>query len=1409
MSGILDYTDFSPVPVDNVFTIKKRLIFLLCFFYLSFFVGPILFGQGESIVFSHIDVNDGLSENWIKCMYRDSRGFMWFATNNGLNRFDGYKFETFRKEDSLSSAIPDNDVNVITEDNDGNLWIGTGGGISVLNNKTYKFTNINLVQTPPFRCPDIAYITAININTDGDILVGSHNGLFYINEKKNSVRQILIDDQACLSQLNSITTITSDCTGSFWIGTINGFIIKYNAKINTLEKFESYRSGSYRSGSITRLFADKNNSLWVGDQTGLHLFDISEGKWNLDFQKKTGLAFINLQISGIVQDQDNQMWISTDGNGLFIIDKDREDIINIQNTPYSEGSLSSNGIFSLYCDNSGTIWVGTSKKGIDFYKKNVRKFRLFRNLPTNSNSLNNNDVDCISEDSNGNILIGTNGGGLNFYNRKTQHFSHYFSQSGNPNSLSSNTIVSVFEDSGKKIWLGTYLGGLNCLDPKTGKIVVYRHSSTDSTTISDDRVWGIAEDSKKNMWFVTLTSGLNLLDRKTGKFRRFNTQNSPICFNYLNSIAIDDTDNLWLSSANGLIYYNPSQNRSKCYYNNPDNPASLSDNHIISTFMDSRGLFWVCTTGGLNLMDRKSESFRTFKESDGLPSKSILRILEDSNSDLWISTRNGLSRLTVSEPDVNGLRSFHFVNFGLSDGLQGREFNETSAYKTIDGELWFGGTDGINVFYPDEIMEDTASSKLVFTNLRIDNKVIRHGELVNKRVLLDKPIFCTDRIVLKYIENSFTLDFAALNYFYPDRNKYSYNLEGFNDKWISTEGRENFATFSNLPNGKYTFKLKCTNPDGTWNEKPLILNLEILPPFWKSWYAYAIYSFIIISVLAVLRYLTLYRERIKARFEQESLESRHIHEIDSLKIRFFTNISHEFRTPLTLILSPAEKLMSRLKTQTDEKLLNLISQNAKRLLLMVNQLLDFRKMEVQGFVYNPSLGDIIAFLRESVSSFNDLAEQKHIELVFSENIKELNTFFDKDKLEKIIFNLLSNAIKFTHVMGQIKVSVSPVWGKPHDPDNEDTSKPSHLEIKVVDSGIGIPEDKIANLFASFYQVSNSFSGDQGSGIGLALVKEFVKLHEGEISVESEEGKGSCFTVILPVVSNNNGLLTKNMTVLDAGDSSDNTVTLYDPKSGFSTDKPTLMIVEDNDDLRFYLKDNFQVKYNIYEASNGDEALAIILKMIPDLIISDVMMPGLNGIELCKRIREDATTSHIPVILLTGHSSSKKSFEFLETGADDCIMKPFNFQVLEAKISNLINIRRNLKVAFRNNISIEPGDISITSMDEQFIQKVLVLVEKNISNAEYTVEELSRDLGMSRTLLYKKIISLTGKSPLEFIRSFRLKRAAQLLIKSQLHVSEVAFKVGFNDTKYFRKHFKNEFGVIPSKYLEDYKSKKQL
>jgi signal transduction histidine kinase/ligand-binding sensor domain-containing protein/DNA-binding response OmpR family regulator len=1353
-----------------------------------------LVGQENRFVFSHINVNDGLSQNQINCIYRDVNGFIWFGTNAGLNRFDGSNIELFTNEKSVNGSIRDNTINAIAADKKGNLWIGTGKGVSILNIQTYQFLDFEYSSLSPFSCGDIYYVNALTSDNDGNIWIGTNNGIFYNDIQKGSIQRILIDETNCNSPINSITSIVNDQLGNIWLSTKNGYIIKYNIQSKTKEKIRIPDESNSLSNSLTRLFVDRDNDLWVGNLYSLYLFDTKSNDWNKQFRKKFDEFEGLKRVCGVSQNNDGLIWVATDGGGAFIIDKNVQTITNIKHQPFDDQKLSSNGLNCIYCDLNGIVWIGTTKKGVNYYKKNINKFRIYKNLSGDSNSLSHNDVNAMVEDQKGNIWIGTDGGGLNYLDRYNQKFTRILQNSSSKNSLSSNIIVSLYTDHLNKLWIGTYFGGLNEYDPERGTFKVYKHLSVDSTSLSDDRVYGICEDEKNNIWAGTWGNGANLLNQKTNSFVRLNSRNSGLCFDMITSIYLDKYKILWFTTEYGLSSYDSKTNAFKSFQSQSNDINSISDNNVYNCFEDSRGFFWICTKNGLNLLNRTNFSFRHFSTDQGLPSNSIHGIVEDKNKNLWISSRNGISRMEIENcKDINSF-DYRFTNYGITDGLQGKEFNRSSALCTTNGEIFFGGTDGLNAFFPEEIKEDTLVAKMIFRDFRIFNKSIVYGQKYNGRILLEKPIFNTDKIELKYKENSFTIEFAALNYFFPSKNIYSYKLDGFDDQWIITNGKNNSATYTNLNNGTYTFRVKELKGNAGGREISMVV--VVLPPFWKSWIAYIIYIILISLVFILLRQLILTRERINIRIEQERIEAQHIHEIDSLKIKFFTNISHEFRTPLTLIMAPVEKLLNDLRGTQEEKHLKLIAQNAKRLLLMVNQLLDFRKMEVQGFNYNPSFGDIVDFLREVVSSFNNLSEQKHIKLVFLPKIKELNTYFDKDKLEKIIFNLLSNSFKFTPDHGQVSVILD-IETKINALSNNEIL--TNLFIEVTDTGIGIPEDKLDKIFTRFFQVDNTGQVEKGTGIGLSLVSEFVKLHGGEIAVKSEIGKGSSFIVKLPINQSGISVEIVDHPVEEVAHFpeivSETASKLANPG------RPVILIAEDNDDLRFYLKDNLLRQFEILEASNGDIALMIIQKYVPDLIISDIMMPGIDGLELCRRVKTDRTICHIPFILLSAKSSEQQQLEGIEVGADDYITKPFNFQILEAKIANVINLRRNMRLVFKNKLQIEPGDITITSLDEQFMRKVLDLVEKNISSTDFSIELMSRDLGMSRTMLYKKILALTGKPPLEFLRSLRLKRAALLLSKSQMNVSEIAFLVGFNDPKYFSKHFKNEFGVIPSRYIK--------
>jgi signal transduction histidine kinase/DNA-binding response OmpR family regulator len=672
----------------------------------------------------------------------------------------------------------------------------------------------------------------------------------------------------------------------------------------------------------------------------------------------------------------------------------------------------------------------------------------------------------------------------------------------------------------------------------------------------------------------------------------------------------------------------------------------------------------------------------------------------------------------------------------------------------------------------------------VLTDFQVFNKSMEPGEHFNGRILLQQAITRTRKITLKYRENVFSVSFAALNYFHPEKNQYAYMLEGFNNEWLTTDGSVRKATYTNLDPGEYTFRVRASNNDGIWTPAPLELHITILPPFWRTPLAFFLYILLIIGALILARRVVLERERLRSRIEQEKQEAQRIHELDALKIRFFTNISHEFRTPLSLIITPLEKILGKGVETNIQQQLVLVQRNARRLLNLVNQLLDFRKMEVQEIKLHTSEGDIVAFVKDLTSSFSDLSEKKQIHLDFHSSVRELNMLYDPDKIEKIIFNLLSNAFKFTPEQGNISVDVQLQQG-------------STLAIIVKDNGIGIPQEQQERIFERFFQhdIPGSLL-NQGSGIGLSITREFVKLHGGTITVDSAPGMGSTFTILLPV----RGLVSQPVVIAPVSTNILSAPAPADPvPAPYTGKKPVLLLIEDSEDFRFYLKDNLGVHFHIIDAANGKLGWDILQNTVPNLIVSDVNMPEMDGLELCRRIRQNQRLAHLPVILLTARASEEDQLEALDNGATDYITKPFNYEVLLSRIRNIVSQQVSLKKTFRQHIDAHPEEIAISSQDEIFLQQALQIVEKNISNPDFSVEELSRGLHMSRVSAYKKLLSITGKTPLEFIRSIRLKRAAQLLGKSQLTIAEVAYEVGFNNPKYFAKYFKLEYGVLPSAY----------
>lgn len=1352
------------------------------------------YAQRKTYQFMRLDVRQGLSHNQVNTIYKDGTGFWWFGTMSGLNRYDGYDFKEFRNDLNDSSTLSDNYISRIFELPENKMWIVTRNGNNIYDPATESFSRNDQRYLASLSLPG-GPVTFITKDKQGDFWFVYQNlgGIYkYSPEQKNILRFSYDPNDSLSIATSDVATLAHDHQNNTWVVHRNGIIEKIDhltskvtIRSNQLRKINNGRNENYS------LFIDNDDELWIsvplsGTTGGVYWYKpLSDSLEHLS--KESGKFRLNTNIvAGVVQDNEGKIWIGTDHGGVNIIDKKNKRIQYLLNDAEDHTSISQNTIWSIYKDNTGVIWLGTFKQGINYYSSQLALFDLYKHKTLDVASLPFEDINKFAEDADGNLWIGTNGGGLLHYDRKLNTFKSFRHNPADPNSISSDVVVSLCIDHENKLWIGTYFGGLNCFDGE--KFIHFKHNPADSGSISDDSIWEIFEDSDHNLWMGTLTGGMNLYDRKTKRFKHFDVENRSLHSNYISVIIEDRLGNILFGTSNGIDVLHKASGKFTYLGHDDANSTSLSNNNVMSMLEDGRGLIWVGTREGLNVMHKDGKNFSVFRKSDGLIDNTILTILEDNSQNLWVGTPNGISHVIVSSND-SGKISVHFVNYDESNGLQGREFNDKAAYKTRSGELIFGGPYGFNIFSPDKFESSKTSPRIVLTGLQIFNEEVLPHEKIDGHIVLTESITQTKKINLKYNQNVFSISFSALGLGLSARDKYQYKLAGFNKEWLTTDGRQRTLTYTNIDPGQYTLMIRPEGTTGT--ENTIALDINVLPPFWKTTPAFLLYMLAIIALLLAARYFTIQRANIRFQMSQQKKEAERVHELDMLKLKFFTNVSHEFRTPISLILAPIEKMMKQAVDGAQKKQYQLIYRNAKRLLGLVNQLLDFRKLEMKELRLYASVGDIVSFIKELTLSFSDLAEKKNIDFTFSTTQESVQTSFDPDKIERVMFNLLSNAFKFTPEHGKVAVDIS----------IRHIDKQGMVDIMVSDSGIGIPEENREKIFERYFQhdTSDNLLG-QGSGIGLAISKEFVRLHGGEISSADRPGGGTVFTVSLPVTEDTGEFSQQNYVETEMQMNKALEHIEDEPSGNLTNGRKTVLVVDDNDDIRFYIKDNLRHNYIVYQASNGKEGWSKAEEFQPDLIISDIMMPDMDGLSLCRKIKTDPRTSHIPVILLTARSADEQKLEGFSTGAIDYITKPFSFEILQVRIKNIMAQQEALRKLFQRQIEINPAEIVTSPVDEDFIARAVEVVEKNIAETEFSVEDLSKAMLMSRVALYKKLLSLTGKAPLDFIKTIRMKRAAQLLEKTQMTISEIAYEVGFSNPKYFTKYFKKEFNQLPSEYL---------
>ena len=1322
----------------------------------------------QSYQFKHLEVSDGLSNNSVNTICKDRDGFMWFGTTTGLNRYDGYTFKIYQHAENDPGSLPDNYITDIVEMPDGRFWVNTGRGYVLFDKEQDCFItdvtgfmkNLESGGVPEQVFVDREGNTCLSVAGEGCYRYKEGGKRLFFSYVEHSLPE------------HGVTQI-AECSDGLLLIYNTGLLVCLDRATLAI-KWKSDEIKKYIPAGKTiefSLFVDRDNCIWAYSLMGIWAYDCGTKSWRTDLTAIWS-SRPDVIIHAVAQDIEGRIWVGKDYDGIDVLEKETGKVTSLVAHDDNGRSLPHNTIYDLYADRDGIMWVGTYKKGVSYYSESIFKFNMYEW----------GDITCIEQADENRLWLGTNDHGILLWNRSTGKAEPFWRDA---EGQLPNPVVSMLKSKDGKLWVGTFNGGLYCMNGS--QIRSYKEGV--GNTLASNNVWALVEDDKGRIWIASLGGGLQCLEPVSGTFETYTSSNSALLENNVTSLCWVDNNTLFFGTANQGVGMMDMRTREIKKIQGQSGNVKLSNDAVNHVYKDSRGLVWIATREGLNVYDTRRHVFLDLSSVAEAKGNFIAAITEDQERNMWVSTSRKVIRVTVAS-DGKGSYLFDSRAYNSEDGLQNCDFNQRSIKTLHNGIIAIGGLYGVNVFAPDHIRYNKMLPNVMFTGLSLFDEAVKVGQSYGGRVLIEKELNDVENVEFDYKQNIFSVSFASDNYNLPEKTQYMYKLEGFNNDWLTLPLGVHNVTFTNLAPGKYVLRVKAINSDGYVGIKEATLGIVVNPPFWMSWWAYLLYTVGLVIVLFLARYRMLKREREKFHLQQIENEVAKNEEINNMKFRFFTNVSHELRTPLTLIISPLEGMLKETTDELQSTRLQLMYRNAQRLLHLVNQLLDFRKGEMSTHQLSLSEGDIISYVHSVCNSFLLMADKKHIQFSFFSGIDTFSMAFDADKVGKIVMNLLSNAFKFTPEGGRVTVMIEHVAGTP-----------DILEIKIADTGIGISDVDKEHIFERFYQAGHKgVEETTGNGIGLSLVRDFVTLHEGEVKVFDNIGMGSVFVIQFPVKHVETQVQLPEETGMPAGDEEDKEMKEEAREETERKNFPLLLIVDDNEDFRIFMRYSLELQYRVKLAVNGKEAWEMMQEELPDLVISDVMMPQMDGNELCRLIKQDKRTAHIPVILLTARQNTEAKLEGLQTGADDYVTKPFNMTILVLRIRKLIELSRYHRVT-QGMIDPAPSEIVITSLDEKLIEKAIKYVEDNMSRTELSVEELSRELGMSRVHLYKKLLQITGKTPIEFIRVIRLKRAAQLLRESQLHVSEVAFEVGFNNPKYFSRYFKDEFGVLPSVYQE--------
>jgi ligand-binding sensor domain-containing protein/signal transduction histidine kinase/DNA-binding response OmpR family regulator len=1341
--------------------------------------------QSQSFHFYHLDVENGLSQNSVLCVAQDSRGLMWFGTRFGLNKYDSRKITVYKNRPGDSTSLSNNYILSLLCDSYGTLWVGTRNGLHRYIAAEDRFERITLDPQAG------RAVTCLFEDSKKRLWVGTSTLFLLTNRNKPSFLSF-----ATVKNFPSrgVLCMYEDRSGNIWSGTYHG-VAKLTASGNHFDvsvlQHDPADPNGISDNQVSGIVQDTAGYLWMATTNGgLNRYDTATNRFtHYRHSEQLPNSLVNDHVRKLLYHGTDELWIGTQ-EGLCVLNMRTGLFTAYTNDPWNKNSLSQNSVHSLYKDNTGVIWIGTFFGGVNYYAPQSTGFTVYNNS-SRPYTLNNNVISSIVEDDQNNCWIGTEGGGLNYLDRTTGKVKYYQHKASDATSIGSNLVKTLYKDRQGNIWAGTHGGGLNLFEPSTQHFKRYLYKDNDPQTLGSE-IPCLLEDSKGIFWVGTEIYGLKLFRKQHTMLTPY-PEGNPIIKAIGNQAILSlletkERGDVWVGTASGLYLVSGNQVRLL------ENTSGGYPFHVNSVMEDLQGNIWAGTYyHGLIVYNSAGNKLRTYTQQHGLPDNNVLGVLQDSNSKaMWISTANGLARIQTAGQRI--------TVYTEADGLAGNVFNNNAYYQSKQGELFFGGYNGLSVFHPANIKENTGVPPVIITDLKLSGKPVA---INGPDHILSKDISFTPGIRLNHDQNTLTLEFAILNFIKPEKNRYAYKLDGFDKDWNYTSLAA--ASYTNLPPGHYTFSVKGANNDGTWSQAAA-LGVTILPPFWKTWWAYGIYGLLFVTLAFFI-----------ARFFFLRALYRRNQELTQLKLNFFTNISHEIRTHLSLITGPAEKLIhTGSNDQHDQQLLRTIKVNSDSLLQLVNELMDFRKAETGHLPLQVSRWDIVSFVQAVVDSFHDLSVSRNIQTDFITSAKNMEAWFDKEQLKKVFYNLLFNAFKFTPDGGYISVSIE--------------EKEADIAIRVMDNGRGIAREHMERLFDNYFQGDDHGQQNTGYGIGLALSKSIVELHKGSLTVSSEMATGeqytTCFTVTL--LKGHHHFSKEQVAehpLPPASQHADNVLLsplspepVPVPVTKGDSSKNTILLVEDNTGIRSFIKNALGQQYLVLESNNGQEGLLCALETIPDLIISDVMMPEMDGFTFCGKIKNDIRTSHIPVILLTAKTEVNHHISGLQTGAEVYLTKPFSIQVLELQIRNLLAARETWWQQFRSRLAPDmPDDASpehtqvsvpaaetvatavLHPMDEAFLQQIIQLVQEHMDNPDFGIALLAKKAAMSQPVLFKKIKAITGMSANDFVKSLRLKRATELLQENRYTVYEIAYMVGYENSKYFSREFKKQFGVTPSEY----------